>query len=57
MIEVYAITMHLMNISAKFEVNQPSRSTGIVVTSLKNTYPRKTCLKYRDIIDRGDKPA
>ena len=46
MIEVHAVAVHLMNTSAKFETNRPSRSVGIVGTSLKNTVSRKTRLKF-----------
>ena len=46
MMEVHTIAMRLMNISAKFETNQPRRSAGIVGTGLKNTVSRKTRLNF-----------
>ena len=51
MIEVHPIVMHLMNISAKFETNRPSRLVGIVDTSLKNTVPRKMRVKFSNASD------
>ena len=41
MIEVHAIIMHLMNIPAKYETNQPSRTAGIVGTTLKTLFREK----------------